>query len=61
MAQKQWEYVSLSPSTMLNPTPVVLVSCADKNHPEHRNMVTVAWAGWKQGAICWKAVRNAGS
>ncbi len=45
MAQKQWEYVSLSPSTMLNPTPVVLVSCADKNHPEHRNMVTVAWAG----------------
>jgi len=30
---------------MLNPTPVVLVSCAEKDHPEIRNMVTVAWAG----------------
>ena len=38
-------YVSLSPSTMLNPTPVVLVSCAEKDNPENRNMVTVAWAG----------------
>ena len=38
-------YVSLSPSTMLNPTPVVLVSCAEKDNPENRDMVTVAWAG----------------
>ena len=39
------EYVALSPSTMLNPTPVVLVSCADPANPENRNMVTLAWAG----------------
>ena len=32
-------YVSLSPSTMLNPTPVVLVSCAEKDNPENRDMV----------------------
>ena len=38
-------YVSLSPSTMLNPTPVVLVNCAEKGRPENRDMVTVAWAG----------------
>ena len=38
-------YLSLSPSTMLNPTPVVLVSCADRDHPEKRNLITVAWAG----------------
>ena len=39
------EYVSLNPSTMLNPTPVVLVSCADPARPENRNMITLAWAG----------------
>ena len=39
------EYVSLNPSTMLNPTPVVLVSCAEKGNPEKRDLVTVAWAG----------------
>ena len=39
------EYISISPSTMLNPTPVVLVSCAEKEHPENRNLVTVAWTG----------------
>ena len=39
------DYISLSPSTMLNPTPVVLVSCADKENPENRDMVTAAWAG----------------
>ena len=38
-------YVSFPPSTLLNPTPVVLVSCAEKEHPENRNMVTAAWAG----------------
>ena len=38
-------YQSISPSTMLNPTPVVLVSCADGNKPQNRNLVTVAWAG----------------
>ena len=39
------EYVSLQAGTMLNPTPVVLVSCAEKDHPERKNMVTLAWAG----------------
>ena len=39
------QYRTLSPSTMLNPTPVVLVSCADAGHPENRNMITLAWAG----------------
>ena len=39
------EYVSKNPSTMLNPTPVVLVSCAQKDNPEIRDLVTVAWAG----------------
>ena len=39
------EYVTLNPSTMLCPTPVVLVSCAEKGNPDNRNMVTVAWAG----------------
>ncbi len=38
-------YTVISPSTMLNPTPVVLVSCADLNKPEQRNMITLAWAG----------------
>ena len=42
---KEPQYTALSPSTMLNPTPVVLVSCADPEHPENRNMVTLAWAG----------------
>ena len=39
------EYVLLNPSTMLNPTPVVLVSCGEKGNPENRDLVTVAWAG----------------
>jgi len=39
------QYVSFAPGTMLNPTPVVLVSCAEKNHPENKDMVTLAWAG----------------
>ena len=38
-------YVSLNPSTMLNPAPVVLVSCAGKGNPEKTDLVTVAWAG----------------
>ena len=38
-------YTVLPPSTMLNPTPVVLVSCADPQRPENRNMITLAWAG----------------
>lgn len=38
-------YVSFPPSTMLNPAPVVLVSCAEKDRPENRNLVTVAWSG----------------
>ena len=39
------EYRILPPSTMLNPAPAVLVSCADPAHPERRNMITLAWAG----------------
>ena len=39
------EYTRINPSTMLCPTPVVLVSCGEKDHPENRNLVTVAWAG----------------
>ena len=39
------KYRILPPSTMLNPTPVVLVSCAEKGQPENRNMITLAWAG----------------
>jgi flavin reductase (DIM6/NTAB) family NADH-FMN oxidoreductase RutF len=39
------EYKIFSPSTMLNPVPVVLVSCADPDNPENRNMITLAWAG----------------
>ena len=42
---KETAYISFPPSTMLNPTPVVLVSCAEREHPENRNLVTVAWAG----------------
>ena len=30
---------------MLNPVPVVLVSCADSKNPEKKNMITLAWAG----------------
>ncbi len=39
------EYISINPSTMLNPTPVVLVSCGEKGNPEKCDLVTVAWAG----------------
>ena len=39
------EYVTMNPSTMLCPTPVVLVSCAEKGNPANRDLVTVAWAG----------------
>ena len=38
-------YVPFPPATLLNPTPVVLVSCADGKDPSRRNMVTAAWAG----------------
>ena len=39
------KYVELAPSTMLNPTPVVLVSCAGAERPDKPNMITLAWAG----------------
>ena len=39
------DYLTFPPSTMLNPTPVILLSCADRNNPSVRNMVTLAWAG----------------
>ena len=39
------EYTLLSPSTLLSPTPVVLVSCADPKQPDKPDMITIAWAG----------------
>lgn len=42
---EQQQYSIFPPSTMLNPAPAVLVSCADRRKPEKRNMLTVAWAG----------------
>ena len=39
------EYTLLPPSTLLSPTPVVLVSCADPKQPEKPDMITIAWAG----------------
>ena len=38
-------YTPLPPSTLLNPVPVVLVSCADPRNPEKKNMITLAWVG----------------
>lgn len=45
MKHAQPNYTVLSPSAMLNPVPVVLVSCADPKKPEKKNMITLAWAG----------------
>ena len=45
MKHAQPNYTVLSPSAMLNPVPVVLVSCADPKNPEKKNMITLAWAG----------------
>ena len=45
MKHTQPNYTILSPSAMLNPVPVVLVSCADPENPEKKNMITLAWAG----------------
>ena len=42
---KKAAYTLFPPATLLNPTPVVLVSCADRSEPERKNMVTAAWAG----------------
>ena len=41
----QHGYQILTPSTLLSPTPVVLIGCADPDRPEKRNLITVAWAG----------------
>jgi flavin reductase (DIM6/NTAB) family NADH-FMN oxidoreductase RutF len=46
--QNDAEKTLLPPTTLLNPVPVVMVSCAGKNPeeiPERPNIVTVAWAG----------------
>lgn len=44
----KYEKKSMPPSTMLNPVPVVMVSCAGK-HPaqplERANIITIAWTG----------------
>ena len=45
MKEQTLKYTVLPPSTMLNPVPVVLVSCADPEYPERKNMITLAWAG----------------
>ena len=39
------KYRELSPATLLSPTPVVLVSCADSENQDKKNMLTIAWAG----------------
>ena len=39
------EYQSFPPATLLNPTPVALISCAEKDRPERRDLVTAAWTG----------------
>lgn len=44
-SNKDTAYRRVNPSTLLNPAPVVLVSCADPLDPARRNLVTVAWAG----------------
>ncbi len=36
-------FVNLKPGTLLSPTPVVMVSCASKNH--RPNIITIAWTG----------------
>ena len=45
MKEQTLKYTVLPPSAMLNPVPVVLVSCADPEYPERKNMITLAWAG----------------
>ena len=42
---KKESYIPLPPATMLNPTPVVLISCASAAEPERKNLVTAAWTG----------------
>lgn len=37
------EKMSFKPGTMLNPVPVVMVSCG--NEPENYNIITIAWTG----------------
>ena len=39
------KYNDLSPSTLLSPVPVALVSCADGEDPSRQNLITIAWAG----------------
>lgn len=47
----------LKPGNMLNPTPVVMVSCG--NTPELYNIITVAWTGTicSDPAMCYISVR----
>ena len=40
-----YRYQIMPPSTLLSPVPAVLVSCADREQPDKRNMITLAWAG----------------
>ena len=42
-SRKKAEKKSFKPGTMLNPVPVVMVSCGKK--PEDYNIITVAWTG----------------
>lgn len=47
----------MKPGNMLNPTPVVMVSCG--NTPDNYNIITVAWTGTicSDPAMCYIAVR----
>jgi len=45
---KSHEKITLPPSTLLNPSPVIMVSCAGMNPElptERPNILTVAWVG----------------
>ena len=37
--------LSMKPSTLLSPVPVVLVSCGGTQPGERPNLITIAWAG----------------
>ena len=45
MKNSDGSYLRLNPAALLGPVPAALVSCAEKDHPENRNLLTVAWTG----------------
>ena len=49
--------ISLKPGNMLNPTPVVMVSCGET--PDEYNIITIAWTGTlcSDPPMCYISVR----